>query len=83
MTTPLEHNSQPAYLIGQLVAVGGHIVPKGSTVTVCAWCGPDKTITNIVKYFYKVSHGICDACRDKVLAEQSNAPISDPEDAES
>ena len=75
MNSTLEHNDSPVFSIGQLAFFRDqrtdgipNLVSKGETLTICAWCDPDKRLTRAMKSFYAVSHGICESCNGKVLA---------------
>ena len=84
MITALEYRGHQATynaVLGEPVVMhmtetGAAIVPLGETVTVCAWHPDIQPVTDAVtRAGYKVSHGICDACRTKMNFKHSNPEL--------
>jgi hypothetical protein len=73
MTTPLEFNGARATFSAIQNEIGsvfsnGLFVPRGSKLSLCAWCSKDLT-EPLDKAGYVVSHTICSDCQTKLKAE--------------
>jgi hypothetical protein len=75
MIKSLEHNGQPCIFnpdIGYVRTENFTALPAGTTLTVCAWCDPDKRETKkLIAAGYKTSHGICEHHAAEQLKELS------------
>lgn len=76
MTSPIEYNNQPVKLSAYTRAayfVDGDMlfkVPPGSLISVCAWCSKHSpAVLELDNQGFKISHGICQACHARQLAE--------------
>lgn len=67
MMAALEYDGSKAEFCPETMAVHCDGLPVGppAVVHVCAWCDPKKFMTqSLVLAGYKVSHGVCRACRE-------------------
>lgn len=67
MMAALEHDGRAAQFCPETMAVHCDGLPVGppAVVHVCAWCDAKKFLTqSLVLAGYKVSHGVCRACRE-------------------
>ena len=67
MMAALEHDGRAAQFCPETMAVHCDGLPVGppAVVHVCAWCDAKKFLTHsLVLAGYKVSHGVCRACRE-------------------
>ena len=75
MKTQLTVNDLSAQFYPETVQifVNGVPQPKPDFVEVCAWCDTNKQLTKHLQLIgCKVSHGICEACRDKFFGERKD-----------
>jgi len=60
MKTSLEYKGNP------VLTEKGFLPARGSLLTICAWCDPEKTLAQkLERAGYKLSHGICDKHREE------------------
>lgn len=66
MNASFEFNGRPVTFdarIGLATDDTGEPLVSGETLTICAWCDPDKKLTRLIEAAgYQASHGICQKC---------------------
>ena len=68
MKHTIEYNGHKALPCVDFVITCSGNVRKGEAITLCAWCDPDKVLTNQIKAMgYETSHGICEKCAERFL----------------